>query len=365
MPTHHELPASAKPMTRPGRRRVQGAAVALTVLAASAFLAWWFFFPIPAGPPEMEGRAWVAKFADLLTSPRALGARGPGALQVFPAFGAWPQGKCVTEWSRNDRSAPIVTYQRLELGLWQGEPCDQAQFGMLSTTLRQSEWVTPGAFVQRFTEQFGPPEFHRDRGLRGSISYDWQVLDGISINLKEPVGPGGGADFSLLFVRSYGAPTAIPTAAEARQWMDRTVALVSGPDLPAAHGPTAIGMAGAKMVGNLPDDSGCPTEYTADLFTPGAIASHQDLAMKRPDGQPCENATFVDLSMQIWRRDPVTPQALVERIEAKLGAPVISRDFKLDSVSYRWTTTHGTAVDLLEGLSGQLLHWLRLRVERS
>ena len=62
---------------------------------------------------------------------------------VFPGLGTWSTEKCVLTWSRQNPSAPVVTYQRLELGrLNTGEPCDEAQFGMLSTTLRRPEGIT-------------------------------------------------------------------------------------------------------------------------------------------------------------------------------------------------------------------------------
>ena len=158
------------------------------VLGAAVFLAGacglgGFVLLRPNGPPEAEGRAWLTAFADRLTSPTTWSAKGPAALALFPGLGTWSGGECVRAWSTRDPAAPVVTYQRLELGRFGDEPCDQAQFGMLSTTLRQSDGVTPGALVERFSERFGPPEFNRDTGLHGTISYIWQMQDGIFATL--------------------------------------------------------------------------------------------------------------------------------------------------------------------------------------
>ena len=350
-------------MTKAARRvSLGGALISLTVLA---FVGWWFVLRTPPGPPEAEGRAWLTRFSDLLTSPRALGARGPGALALFPGLGPWSTGRCVTEWSRSDASAPIVTYQRLELGRLDGDACVQAQFGMLSTTLRQSEGVTPGALMERFTAAFGPPDFHQDWTLGGSATTTWQVLDGIHITLEEPVGPGGGAAFSLLFVRQYGTATAIPTAAEGEQWMSRIVDLMTGPALLAARGPAAVKLIDADMQPQLFDDSGCPTEFIADPKKAGAIGSDQDVALRRAPGEPCGDAVVSSVSMQIWRREPVTAEALVKRIAEKIGAPTVSRTFERSGVDYEWHTPAGTTVELYEGLSGGFEHWLRLRMNRS
>ena len=271
----------------------------------------------------------------------------------------------MTEWSRTDRSAPIVTYQRLELGRQLGDACEQAQFGMLSTTLRASDGITPGALIKRFTDRFGPPEFHHDASLRGELSYKWQVAEGMFAHLEEPVGPGRGDTFSLLFVRYYGASTALPTPAEAERWMDATAALVASPDLPRASAAEAIRQAGVEMAPGLRDADGCPEGYDAPLDRHGLIGSHQGLWFGRDAGQPCEAARFQAFHEEVWKREPVTADALVQRIAARLGQPVVSRSPDRDGLSYRWTTSYETSVDLFEGLSGGMEHTIRLLVQRT
>ena len=345
------------------RRASLVAAAALVALLALA--AWRFLLAGPQTPSEADGQAWLSSFADLLTSPRALGSRGPTALALFPGLGTWPAGDCVTEWARTDTSAPIVTYQRLELGRKPGEPCAEAQFGLLSTTLRASDGITPGTLIDRFTQQFGPPEFHHDWMLRGSLTYTWQVADGIFIHLDEPVGPGRGEAFSLLFVRSYGTPTALATPSQAEQWMDAIVALVTGPDLAKAPAAEAIKMVGLPMTPELRDEDGCPEAYNAVPDKPGPIGSRQELRFDRQPGQACDEARFEAFSMEMWKREPLTAEALVERITRRLGQPAVSRAPGQGGLSYRWSTPFGTAVDLYEGLSGGMQHVMRLRVERA
>ena len=344
------------------RRASLVAAAALVALLALA--AWRFLLAGPQTPSEADGQAWLSSFADLLTSPRALGSRGPTALALFPGLGTWPAGDCVTEWARTDTSAPIVTYQRLKLGRKPGEPCAEAQFGLLSTTLRASDGITPGTLIDRFTQQFGPPEFHHDWMLRGSLTYTWQVADGIFIHLDEPVGPGRGEAFSLLFVRSYGTPTALATPSQAEQWMDAIVALVTGPDLAKAPAAEAIKMVGLPMTPELRDGDGCPEAYNAVPDKPGPIGSRQELRFDRQPGQACDEARFEAFSMEMWKREPLTAEALAERITRRLGQPAVSRELGQDGLSYRWSTPFGTAVDLYEGLSGGMQHVMRLRVER-
>ena len=344
---------------RRARRLASGAAI----LLAAAGLGCFLVLRGPAVPPEAEGQAWLAGFADRLAAPGPWSARGPAALALFPGLGTWSAGECVLTWSARTPSAPVVTYQRLELGrLNADEPCDQAQFGLLSTTLRQSEGITPGALAALFTERFGPPAIHRDTGLRGAVTYAWQVQDGIFAHLEERVQPGGADTFSLLFMRSYGSPTALATVQEGERWMDRTVDLVAGPALAEARGPAAVArLVDADLLPDGKDAATCPTSFDANLLAKGPIGSGQSLLLDRPDGAPCEQARFSWLSMRIWQREPVTAQALAARLEARLGAPTLSRDFDRNTVGYRWTTAQGVAVELTEDLSSEGRYWLRLR----
>lgn len=318
----------------------------------------------PVVPSEAQGQAWLAEFAGRLTASRTWSARGPAALALFPGLGIWSDGgTCVLTWSKADPSAPVVTYQRLELGrLRADEPCDQAQFGMLSTTLRQSEGITPGALAALFTERFGLPDMHRDTALRGAITNTWQVQDGIFAHLEERVQLGGADTFSLLFVRSYGAPTAFATAQEGERWMDRMVDLVAGPELADARGPAAVArLVDADLQPDGKDSATCPTSFDANLLTKGPIGSGHSLRLDRSGGAPCEQARFAWLSMRIWQREPVTAGALVARLDARLGASILSRDFDRNTVTYRWTTARGIAVEMTEDLSLAGHYWLGLR----
>lgn len=340
-------------MTRTRRLRLGATGL---LLVAAVVLAWFLVLRPPAVPSEAEGQAWLTGFADRLTDARTLDAKGPGA---------WSADDCATSWSHRDPSAPIVTYQRLELGRLGTDACDKAQFGMLSTTLRQSEGITPGALAERFTGQFGQPDIHRDAGLRGSVIYRWDILDGVWVQIDEPVRPGGADDFSVLFVRSYASPAALPTVAEGLAWMDGTVALLTGPELPRARGTAAAELAGAAMLGHPSGASGCSTDFTADLLKQQPIGSGQTLLLERAEGQPCSEARFSWFSMRVWQRAPVTAEALVTRIDARLGSPAVARVFDRDGITYRWRTAHGTTVELFEGLRGDWQHWLTLRAWRS
>lgn len=244
------------------------------------------------------------------------------------------------------------------------EPCDQAQFGMLSTTLRQSEGITSGALAALFTERFGPPDIHRDTALRGTITYVWQVQDGIFAHLAERVQPGGADTFSLLFVRSYASPTSLANAEDGERWMERTIGLVTGPDRTNARGLAVARLIDADMRPEGVDAATCPTIFEANLLAKGPIASGQSLLLERPDGAPCDQVRFFWLSMRIWRRDPVMAAALTARLDARLGAATISRDFDQEAIRYRWTTAHRTLVELIEDLSATGRSWLRLRVWR-
>ena len=347
-------------------RRVRGRMIGGAALLAAAGSGCFLLLRGPAVPPEAEGQAWLAGFADRLAAPNTWSARGPAALALFPGLGPWSGGDCVLTWSKRDPSAPVVTYQRLELGrLRADEPCDQAQFGMLSTTLRQSEGITPGALAALFTDRFGLPDIHRDTALRGALTYAWQVQDGILAHLEERVQPGGADTFSLLFMRSYGAPTAFATAQEGERWMDRTADLVAGPVLAEARGPAAVArLVGADLVPDGREAATCPTSFDANLLTKGPIGSGQSLLLDRPDGTACEQARFSWLSVRIWQREPVTAAAMVARLDARLGAATLSRDFDRNAVRYRWTTAGGIAVELTEDLSPAGRYWLGLRTWR-
>lgn len=334
-------------------------------LLASAALVAWFVLRPPAAPSKADGEAWLTGFADLLTSSRPLGAEGRDAAALFPGLQPDPAAECVTAWSRTDPSAPIVMRQRLDIARLDGEPCDKAQFGSLGTTLRQSEGVTPGALVRRFTEAFGPPSIDRDIALNGSISYRWLILEGVFVRLEEPVGPGAAGPFSVLFVRFYASPTTLPSAAEGEAWMDGTVDLMTGPALAHARGPAAAAMVDASLQAAPYADDGCPTYFWADLRKKGPIGSGQVLTLSRAEGRPCEDAEFAGLSMMVWLRGPVAAEALVGRISAKLGDPVVTRVFDADEIAYQWRTPHGTTVNLLEGLAGDSRHWLRLRTSKQ
>lgn len=343
------------------RRVAFGMALFMTVVFG---LGGFLLLRQPQGPPEAEGRVWLAAFADRLASPTTWSAKGPAALALFPGLGTWSDSECVRAWSMRDASAPVVTYQRLELGQFGKEPCNQAQFGMLSTTLRQSDGITPGALVERFTEQFGPPEFSRDTGLSGSIKYTWQVHDGIFATLEERVQPGGADDFSVLFVRSYASPTSLASRADGEQWMDRTVDLVTGPALPSARGAAVVPLLKVDMQPVGTEAATCPTMFEANLLNKGPIATGQSLILERLDDAPCEQARFSWFSMRIWQRDPVTAAALAKRFDDKLSTAALWRDFDRNSVKYRWTTPHQTAVELTEDLSASGHYWLSLRAWR-
>ncbi len=349
-------------MTKGRRRWAVGGAIA--ALAAACLGAAVILRPAP-GPPEAEGEAWLAAFADRLTSGQTWAARGPAALALFPGLGPWSTEGCVLHWSQQDSSAPVVTYQRLELGRYTAEePCEQAQFGMLSATLRQSEGITPGALVARFTERFGPPDIHRDTALRGALRSTWQIQDGIFATVEERMQPGGADTFSVLFVRSYASPTALPSPADAERWMDRTVALVTGPELPAARGPTVPRLLEADMRPEGIGAATCPTIFEENRLDMSPIGSGRSLMLEVPRGEPCAAARFSWLSMRIWQREPVTAAALAHRIEARLGAPVLTRDFDRNAVAYRWPTPHGTVVELTEDMSATGRFWLSLRAWR-
>ena len=179
----------------------------------------------------------------------------------------------------------------------------------------------------------------------------------MSARIQEPVGPGAAGTFSVLLLRFYASPTALPTPAEGVAWMDRTVDLLTGAALAHARGPAAAGMVGASMQAGPYRDNGCQTDFVADLLKKGPIGSDQMLALDHTEGQPCDEAGFASLSMRVWQRAPVTSEALVSRISDKLGSPMVTRAFDRDEIAYQWRTQHGTTVELLEGLTGDWRHW--------
>ena len=66
-------------------------AVLLLAVGAGGSL---FFSRGDADPNAEAGRAWLDGFTTLLTSPGLLGARGPGALALFPQLGKWASTGC-------------------------------------------------------------------------------------------------------------------------------------------------------------------------------------------------------------------------------------------------------------------------------
>ncbi len=355
--THRADSAVVVPSRRRGRL-ARGA-----ILFASVAALGWFVLRPPAVPSEAKGQAWLAGIADLLTSSRLLGAKGAAAIALFPGLDPEAGVDCVTTWSRRDSSAPIVVSQRVELVRLAVDAYDEAQFGILSMTLRQSKGVTPGALVQRFTEAFGPPAINRDIGLDGSLSYLWLVLDGVFVRLEESAGPRATGLFSILFTRFYASPTAFPTPADGIAWMDRTTDLLTGPALAHARGQAAVGMVDAPME-PTPSDDGCPTYFMAKLLPKQPIESGQALSLDREEGQTCDWSGFASLSMTVWRNASVTAEALASRLGDKLGSPVITRAFDRDEIAYRWRTPYETTVDLMEGLAGDWRHWFRLRTAK-
>ena len=342
-------------------RRTAGGAV---VLAAAGLVLGGLFLNRPSPPPEAEGLRWLDGFVDRLSAPSTWAARGPAAAALFPGLRPASGEGCVLTWSGTADADPVVTRQSLDLGrLSPDEPCDAAQFGMLSTTFRASEGINPGALAERITARFGPPDIRRDPALRGTITYDWLAQDGILAHLEEPVRPGGADTFSLLFTRSYGAPTAVAEPAEGERWMDRTVALLAGPALVNARGAAAVKLIDADLRPEAGGTETCPTSFGDDRRDKGPIVSSYFLLLDRPDGA-CADARFDSLSMRIWQREPVTAAAVATRFGARLGPAVVSRDFDRNKVSYRWSTPPGLVVELWEDVSAEGRHWLLLRASR-
>ena len=333
----------------------------LGAVLAVGVAGWAVLLRQVAAPSAEEGRAWLDGFVDKLLRRETWEAKGPAALTLFPEFGAWGGEECVLSWTRREPRAAVVLYESLELGRLAADPCEQAQFGMLSVTLRPSEGITAGALAERLNERFGPAEMHRDAILGGSVSYQWQLQDGVFIHVDESARAENLGEFSVLFVRSYAAPTAIPTAAEGERWMDETVALLTGPALAQARGLAAVRLAGVPMVTHERLDGRCPTMFDADLRQKGAIATGQSIMLERAENGRCEEARFSSMSMRVWQRGPVTAKALAERLDAKLGAAAVSRDFKWDTVDYRWSTPGGMVVELVENEADTMRQVLVLR----
>ncbi len=325
-------------------------------------VAGWAVLLRPAAAPSAEaGRVWLEGFVDKLLRRETWGAKGPAALALFPELGAWDGQHCVLSWTRREPRAAVVLYESLELGRLAADPCEQAQFGMLSVTLRPSEGITAGALAERLNERFGPAEMHRDAIRGGSVTYQWQLQDGVFVHVDESARAENLGEFSVLFVRSYAAPATIPTAAEAEHWMDETVSLLTGPALAQARGMAAVRLAGVPMVAYDSLDGGCPRIFNADLRQKGPIAADQSVMLEPVEGRTCDEARLSSLSMRIWSREPVTAKALVERLDARLGATAVSRDFKWDTVNYRWSAPGGMVVELLENEADGMRQILLLR----
>ena len=326
--------------------------IPFVLIAALAGAGGWFAFMRNTAPDEEVGRAWLAGFADLITSSRLLGARGPAALALFPQLGAWPVTGCQAEWRKSDGLGPIVVSQHLELARQEADPCDQAQFGQLSTVLRQSEGVTPGALVDRLTEQFGVPRIHRDASLSGSASYEWDLQYAITVRLEEPVGPGGGDTFSVAVTRFLGAPAAIPTAEDGERWLDWVVALLTGPELVHSHGMQAVRLVDAAMRADPALGGGCSHSFsTSGASVKQSIAYDKTLILADSESG-CGNGAFVQLFLTARQRPPVTVQALVERLQSKLGPPALHRDFRQQELAYEWTTAAGATLGVVEFIDG-------------
>ena len=345
------------------RTSILGAAAVLAALLVAG--TGWILLAGPHTPPEAEGEAWLSDFADLLTSPRALGARGPAALALFPGLGTWQPGACVTEWSRTDRSAPIVIYQRLGAGPAAGRRLRPGAVRHAQHHLTCLGRNHAGRLDRAVHRPLRPARVPPRRLPAQRAELQMAGRGGHVCKPGEPVGPGRSDAFSLLFVRYYGASTALPTPAEAERWMDATAALVASSDLPRASAAEAIRQAGVEMAPGLRDADGCPEGYDAPLDRHGPIGSHQGLWFEREAGQPCGAARFQAFHEEVWKREPVTADALVKRIAARLGQPVVSRSPDRDGLSYRWTTPYGTTVDLFEGLSSGMEHTIRLLVRRT
>ena len=202
------------------------------------------------------------------------------------------------------------------------------------------------------TEIFGAPQLHRDASLNGSVSYEWDVQYGIHVRVKEPVRPGGADTFLVVVTRFLGAPAAIPTAADGERWLNQTVSLLTGPDLLAAHGLQAARLVDAAMKPDPVLGGGCATSFsTSGVTVKQPIAYDKSLTLNDAESD-CDNAAFVQLSLTIWQRPPVTVQALVERLEAKLGRPALSRNFSQQSLRYEWKTGMGATVGVSEFIGG-------------
>lgn len=318
------------------------------LIATLATVSGWFAFKHNTSTGADAGQAWLDGFADLVTSSRLLGARGPAALSVFPQLGTWPADKCQAVWHKSEGLGSIVVSQNLELARQEPEPCDQAQFGQLITVLRQSESVTPGAMVYWLTQRFGLPDLHRDVSLAGSVNYEWDVQYGIHIRVEEPVLPGGANTFSVTVTRFLGAPAGIPTAADGERWLDRTVALLTEPELMAAHGRQAVRLVDAAMTPDPVIGGGCATSFsTSGATVKEPFAYDKSLTLKDVPSD-CEGAAVSYLSLTVWKREPVTVRALAERLNAKLGPATLNRDFRGQSLSYEWKTPMGRIVGLSE-----------------
>lgn len=60
----------------------------------------------------------------------------------------------------------------------------------------------------------------------------------------------------------------------------------------------------------------------------------------------CAQAKFSHLSITVWQREPVTVEAMVRRLEAKLGAARLSLDPTFHTLRHEWTTGPGTTIGI-------------------
>ena len=185
---------------------------------------------------------------------------------------------------------------------------------------------------------------HRDTGLGGSITYGWDVLYGVHIRIEEPVGTGGAATFQVVLTRFLGASAALPSPAEGERWLDQAVALLTGPDLPAARGMQAVHLVDAAMRPEPALGGGCVTSFSTGGATSKEAIAYEKWLILGSATTDCDQAGFESLSLTVWQQGPVTVQAMVERLAARLGPPTFDRDFARQVLHYRWQTRQGTTI---------------------
>ena len=191
----------------------------LVVIAAIAGVGGWFAFLRNTAPDEEAGRAWLAGFADLVTSSRLLGARGPAALSLIPSLvpgrrpGARRIGASRMAWGQS--SSPNISN-------WPGRNPILA--------IRRSS-----ASLARY---------------------------GIYIRLEEPVGPSEGGAFSVAVTRFLGAPNAVPEAEDGEHWLHWIVSLLTGPELVDSHGMQTVRLVDAAITPDPTLGGGCSTSFS-------------------------------------------------------------------------------------------------------